>query len=131
MKPLKKRAEIFHKCVCVCVCEGVGADGWANSTLFKQAEKLKSREMKEGWMKNDEGWRMKDDDFKLLFFFTPPDLFLQADFKTILDLSIWYRIDWDIQGHSVNFRLAQLLYYVRVLQYLFGLSIFFSKLNFV
>ena len=39
----------------------------------KQAEKLKSREMKggwtkidEGWMKNDEGWMMKDDDFKLL-----------------------------------------------------------------
>ena len=32
----------------------------------KQAEKLKSREMKEGWMKNDEGWKMKDDDFKLL-----------------------------------------------------------------
>ena len=26
----------------------------------KQAEKLKSREMKEGWMKNDEGW-MKND----------------------------------------------------------------------
>ena len=23
---------------------------------FKQAEKLKSWEMKEGWMKNDEGW---------------------------------------------------------------------------
>ena len=52
--------------------------------VLKQAEKLKSREMKEGWMKNvkdewgkmneecegwmmnDEGWRMKDDDFKLL-----------------------------------------------------------------
>ena len=45
----------------------------------QQAEKLKSREMKEGWMKNDEvwmkdewrmmkdeGWMMKDDDFKLL-----------------------------------------------------------------
>ena len=41
----------------------------------KQAEKLKSREMKEGWMKNDEGWWrmvkggegwMKSDDFKLL-----------------------------------------------------------------
>ena len=32
----------------------------------KQAEKLKSREMKEGWMKNVEGWMMKDDDFKLL-----------------------------------------------------------------
>ena len=26
----------------------------------QQAEKLKSREMKEGWMKNDEGW-MKND----------------------------------------------------------------------
>ena len=25
----------------------------------KQAEKLKSREMKEGWMKNDEGWIKK------------------------------------------------------------------------
>ena len=42
---------------------------------MKQAEKLKSREMKEGWVKNvndewrimkDEGWMMKDDDFKLL-----------------------------------------------------------------
>ena len=42
--------------------------------LSKQAEKLKSREMKEGWVKNvndewrimkDEGWMMKDDDFKL------------------------------------------------------------------
>ena len=40
--------------------------------FIKQTEKLKSREMKEGWMKNDEGrmmndewWRMKDDDFKL------------------------------------------------------------------
>ena len=51
----------------------------------KQAEKLKSREMKEGWMKSDEGWMksdegwmknneewrrfdegMKDDNFKLL-----------------------------------------------------------------
>ena len=38
----------------------------------EQAEKLKNREMKEVWMKNDEGWmksdewwRMKDDDFKL------------------------------------------------------------------
>ena len=37
----------------------------------KQAEKLKSLEMKERWMKNDEGgmkkdevWVMKDDDFK-------------------------------------------------------------------
>ena len=26
----------------------------------KQAEKLKSREMKEGWMKNDERWRIND-----------------------------------------------------------------------
>ena len=32
----------------------------------KQAEKLKSCKMKEGWTKNDEGWRMKDDDFKVL-----------------------------------------------------------------
>ena len=28
---------------------------------LQQAEKLKSREMKEGWMKNDEGW-MKNDE---------------------------------------------------------------------
>ena len=28
--------------------------------LFKQAEKLKSRKMKEGWMKDDEGWCMND-----------------------------------------------------------------------
>ena len=26
----------------------------------EQAEKLKSCKMKEGWMKSDEGWRMKD-----------------------------------------------------------------------
>ena len=32
----------------------------------KQAEKLKSREMKEGWMKNDEGWMMRGNVFKLL-----------------------------------------------------------------
>ena len=32
----------------------------------KQAEKLKNREMKEEWIKNDQGWRMNDDDFKLL-----------------------------------------------------------------
>ena len=31
--------------------------------IKEQAEKLKSREMKEGWMKNEEGWMMKDDDF--------------------------------------------------------------------
>ena len=29
--------------------------------LLKQAEKLKSREMKEGWIKNDEGWWMNDE----------------------------------------------------------------------
>ena len=39
---------------------------------MQQAEKLKSCEKKEGWMKNDKGWMkderrmMKDDDFKLL-----------------------------------------------------------------
>ena len=37
---------------------------------MKQAEKLKSREMKEGWMKNDEGrimkevWWMKDEGWR-------------------------------------------------------------------
>ena len=36
---------------------------WANC---KQAEKLKSCEMKEVWMKNDKWRRMKDDNFKLL-----------------------------------------------------------------
>ena len=53
--------------------------GWEIFYTIKQAEKLKSREMKEGWMKNDEGWMkyewrmmmdeewmMKDDDLKLL-----------------------------------------------------------------
>ena len=29
--------------------------------ISKQAEKLKSREMKERWMKNDEGWMMRDE----------------------------------------------------------------------
>ena len=42
-------------------------------SVNKQAEKLKSCEMKEEWMKNDEvgkndeGRMMKDDDFKLYF----------------------------------------------------------------
>ena len=36
--------------------------------LHKQAEKLKSCEMKKWWMKNDEGW--EDDDFDLLRGFT-------------------------------------------------------------
>ena len=31
----------------------------------KQAEKLKSREMKEGWMKNDE-WRMMKDEWRVM-----------------------------------------------------------------
>ena len=41
--------------------------------MGKQAEKLKSRKMKEGWIKNDKGWmkndewwKMKNEDFKLL-----------------------------------------------------------------
>ena len=29
--------------------------------LFKQAEKLKSCEMKEGWLKSDEGWKKNDE----------------------------------------------------------------------
>ena len=31
--------------------------------VFKQAEKLKSCKMKEGWMKNDECWSMNDEDW--------------------------------------------------------------------
>ena len=31
----------------------------------KQAEKLKSREMKEGWMKNDGGWMKNDEGWKM------------------------------------------------------------------
>ena len=39
--------------------------------IFKQAEKLKSWKLKEGFIKNegrmnDEGWGMRDEDFKLL-----------------------------------------------------------------
>ena len=34
--------------------------------VVKQAEKLKSCEMKEGWMKNDEGWRMKDEWLRMM-----------------------------------------------------------------
>ena len=34
---------------------------WLFYNVVKQAEKLKSREMKEGWMKNDEGWMMKNE----------------------------------------------------------------------
>ena len=54
---------------------------------MKQAEKLKSCEMKEGWMKNDEGGMkdegrmMKDDDFKLL--------------RGFVD----WRTDWQTDGH--------------------------------
>jgi len=33
--------------------------------VIKQAEKLKSREMKEGWMKNDEGWMKNDEGWKM------------------------------------------------------------------
>ena len=32
----------------------------------KQAEKLKSREMKEGWMKNDEWWRIMKDEWIMM-----------------------------------------------------------------
>ena len=46
---------------------------------MKQAEKLKSREMKEGRMKNDEGWMMKDDDFKLLRGFADRQMNEQMD----------------------------------------------------
>ena len=35
-----------------------------NCINIKQAEKLKSREMKEGWMKNDECWRMNDEGWR-------------------------------------------------------------------
>ena len=36
-----------------------------NQGLIKQAEKLKSREMKdEGWKTNDEIWKMKDEGWK-------------------------------------------------------------------
>ena len=31
----------------------------------KQAEKLKSREMKEGWMKNDKAWMKNDEGWKM------------------------------------------------------------------
>ena len=31
----------------------------------KQAEKLKSREMMERWMKNDEGWMKKDEGWRM------------------------------------------------------------------
>ena len=31
---------------------------------YKQAEKLKSCEMKEGWMKNEEWWRMVKDEWR-------------------------------------------------------------------
>ena len=33
-------------------------------SVIKQAEKLKSCEMKEGWMKNDECWRMNDEGWR-------------------------------------------------------------------
>ena len=36
-----------------------------SNTIFKQAEKLKSREMKEGWMKNDKGWLKNDEGWKM------------------------------------------------------------------
>ena len=37
---------------------GVSISHTATLKKIQQAEKLKSREMKEGWMKNDECWRM-------------------------------------------------------------------------
>ena len=36
-----------------------------NVSTWKQAEKLKSREMKEGWMKNDDGWMKNDEGWRL------------------------------------------------------------------
>ena len=35
------------------------------SIKHKQAEKLKSREMKEGWMKSDEGWMKNDERWRM------------------------------------------------------------------
>ena len=37
------------------------AKKWIELQEIKQAEKLKSREMKEGWMKSDEGWMKSDE----------------------------------------------------------------------
>ena len=36
-----------------------------NEMLLQQAERLKSREMKEGWMKNDEWRMMKDEEWMM------------------------------------------------------------------
>ena len=33
--------------------------------IYKQAEKLKSREMKEGWMKNEEWWLKNDEGWRM------------------------------------------------------------------
>ena len=41
----------------------------------KQADRLKSYEMKEGWMKNDEGWMKNDDDFKPLRVFADRQIY--------------------------------------------------------
>ena len=39
--------------------------GWEIFYTIKQAEKLKSREMKEGWMKSDEGWMKNDERWRM------------------------------------------------------------------
>ena len=54
-----------------------------NPQLIKQAEKLKSREMKERW------WRMNDDDFKLMMGFGDG----QTDRQTyvIVELVSWLK----------------------------------------
>ena len=37
----------------------------ASKIIFKQAEKLQSFEMKEGWMNNDEGWMNNDEGWRM------------------------------------------------------------------
>ena len=40
-------------------------EAYPKPKILQQAEKLKSREMKEGWMKNDDGW-MKNDEWRMM-----------------------------------------------------------------
>ena len=60
---------MFHGTKNVAADTGVGHYGkwsegpllWSDWLVTKRAEKLKSREMKEGWMKNDERWKTNDE----------------------------------------------------------------------
>ena len=79
----------------------------------KQAEKLKSREMKEGcikngegwmkndkvWMKNDEGWKMKDEGWwfqAVEGFCFRTDERMDGQTFAIVESLLWLKISWQL-----------------------------------